>query len=61
MAQGKQMISSAEFRYGIAKEISREQFDAETKEGNALILDGLDLIDCTYASDWQSFAAQYAA
>jgi hypothetical protein len=54
---GERMIASAEFRFGISKEISREQFDSEIKEGNRLICNGLDLIEATYAANWQELAA----
>lgn len=57
MGDGQRKISSAEFRFEIAKEISREQFDAEVSEGTRLICDGADLVDCTYASNWQELAA----
>lgn len=57
MAIGRALIASAEFRFGIAKEITREQFDAQVAEGNRQILDALDLSESTYASNWQELAA----
>lgn len=42
IGRGQQMITGAEFRYGISREITREELDAACKEGNSILMNCLD-------------------
>lgn len=42
IGRGQQMITGAEFLYGIGRSITIEQLDAARSEGNAILMNCLD-------------------
>jgi len=48
IGRGQQMITGAEFEYGIGRTIDLETFDARRAEGNTLIMDALDRADAAH-------------
>lgn len=42
IGRGQQMITAAEFRFGISQEITREELESACKEGNSILMNALD-------------------